>query len=118
MNLDRHRQQLAAKEQEILNLLNRTATSGRQHDRGGSDEGDHGAYTQERESLFTQAHLSTKLLSEVRAALRRIHDGTYGICEVDGGRIPAARLKAVPWARCCVEHELLFDNLSPEDPSG
>lgn len=36
---------------------------------------------------------------EVDEALRRIVAGTYGVCEVTGRRIPAARLKAVPWAR-------------------
>jgi DnaK suppressor protein len=116
MNPSRHRQELAAKEHELLNLLNRTATSGRQHERGGSDEGDHSTFSQEKEALFTQAHLTTKILSEVRAALRRLDDGTYGLCEVDGAGIPEARLEALPWARCCCEHQTLLDNLSPEGP--
>jgi RNA polymerase-binding protein DksA len=38
-------------------------------------------------------------LVEVRAALRRIQDGSYGICEETGQPIPAARLRAVPWTR-------------------
>jgi DnaK suppressor protein len=118
MDLDRHRQQLAAKEDELVNLLNRTATSGRQHQPGGSDEGDQSAFAQEKESLFTQAHLNTKVLGEVRAALRRIDDGTYGLCEMDGAPIPAARLKAVPWARCCIEHQTLLDTLSPGSAGG
>lgn len=36
---------------------------------------------------------------EIEEALKRILDGTYGICELTGKRIPAARLEAVPWAR-------------------
>jgi DnaK suppressor protein len=38
-------------------------------------------------------------LHEVDTALRRIREGTYGICERSGKRIPAARLRAVPWTR-------------------
>jgi RNA polymerase-binding transcription factor DksA len=38
-------------------------------------------------------------LYEVNAALKRILDGTYGICEQTGKRIPQTRLKAIPWTR-------------------
>lgn len=36
---------------------------------------------------------------EIEAALERIRNGTYGVCEVTGLRIPAARLRAMPWTR-------------------
>jgi len=36
---------------------------------------------------------------EVLAAIRRIEQGTYGICEVTGEPIEAERLMAIPWAR-------------------
>ena len=42
-------------------------------------------------------------LYEVEEALARIRNGTYGICEVTGKRIPAERLKALPWTRFTVE---------------
>jgi RNA polymerase-binding protein DksA len=38
-------------------------------------------------------------LQEVDAALGRIEQGTYGICEESGKPIPEERLRAVPWAR-------------------
>jgi RNA polymerase-binding transcription factor DksA len=38
-------------------------------------------------------------LYEIDAALARIREGSYGICEVSGRPIPAARLRAVPWTR-------------------
>ena len=34
-------------------------------------------------------------------AIRRLEQGTYGLCEACGGEIPEARLKAVPFARRC-----------------
>src|SRR5262249_25682154 len=36
-------------------------------------------------------------LAEVDAALKRIADGTYGICANCGKPIPIERLRAVPW---------------------
>jgi DnaK suppressor protein len=42
-------------------------------------------------------------LAEVEAALRRMDDGTYGICEETGEEIPFARLRAEPTTRYTVE---------------
>lgn len=42
--------------------------------------------------------------NEVLAALSRIDAGTYGICEVSGEEIEAARLDADPAARTCKAH--------------
>jgi len=36
--------------------------------------------------------------------LKKIEDGTYGICEVGGEEIPEDRLDANPSARTCIEH--------------
>lgn len=44
-----------------------------------------------------------RLLAEIELSLRRIKTGEYGICGVCGEKIPLARLKAIPWTRCCVE---------------
>jgi len=41
-------------------------------------------------------------LDEVEAALKRLEDGTYGMCEVCGKPIGAARLEAMPAARLCI----------------
>lgn len=43
-------------------------------------------------------------LAQVRAARRRVAEGTYGRCEVCGEEIPAGRLEARPWAVRCVRH--------------
>jgi len=42
--------------------------------------------------------------SEIRAALEKIENGTYGTCEVDGGAIEEDRLEANPAARTCKAH--------------
>lgn len=42
-------------------------------------------------------------LERVNEALRKLEDGTYGICEDCGGRIDRARLEALPQAVYCLE---------------
>ena len=44
-------------------------------------------------------------INEIDKALRRIRDGTYGICEATGTPIPPERLEAVPWTRFAREVE-------------
>ena len=43
-------------------------------------------------------------LNEVKAALQRIEDGKYGICEVSGEPIEKERLEANPSARTSMKH--------------
>jgi len=40
---------------------------------------------------------------EIDAALARIRDGAYGICEITGKQIEAERLAAIPWTRFSAE---------------
>jgi DnaK suppressor protein len=44
-------------------------------------------------------------LGEIEAALRRIEDGSYGICQACGKPIAAERLRALPWARLCIDDQ-------------
>jgi RNA polymerase-binding transcription factor DksA len=48
-------------------------------------------------------------LAEIDAAMRRLEDGTYGICEACGRPIEEERLEAVPWARLCVRDQALLE---------
>lgn len=58
------------------------------------------------EQDFTLGLMSSerKIVAEIVAALKRIQNGTYGVCEGTGRPIPKARLEANPWARYCVEY--------------
>ena len=40
-------------------------------------------------------------LYEIEAAMDRISNGSYGICELTGQPIEAGRLQAIPWTRFC-----------------
>lgn len=41
-------------------------------------------------------------LEEVRRALAKLDDGTFGLCEACGARIDRARLEALPYAKHCL----------------
>jgi DnaK suppressor protein len=43
-------------------------------------------------------------LSDVDTALRKLAEGSYGLCEVCGEPIGEGRLEVRPWAVRCVEH--------------
>lgn len=48
-------------------------------------------------------------LNEIEAAIQRIYNGTYGICEVTGEPIKAERLEAVPFTRFSVEGQKQYE---------
>jgi len=45
----------------------------------------------------------SRLISKIKEALGRIHDGSYGICEKCGEDIPVKRLKARPVTSQCID---------------
>jgi len=47
--------------------------------------------------------LEQKAVEEIDAALQRMREGRYGVCELTGKVIPRQRLEALPWARYTVE---------------
>jgi RNA polymerase-binding transcription factor DksA len=73
----------------------------------GSDNhlGDFGTETFDRELDEGLAESDRRRLAEIDAALQRIQDGSYGRCSVDGKPIPVERLRAVPWATLCIDHQ-------------
>jgi DnaK suppressor protein len=44
-------------------------------------------------------------LRDIDDALRKIEEGSYGVCEVCGEPIGAARLSAIPWAKLCIDDQ-------------
>jgi RNA polymerase-binding protein DksA len=59
--------------------------------------------TVDREIDYTLEENSEELLGEIDAALKRIDNGTYGICEACGKPIGEERLEAIPWTRFCID---------------
>lgn len=44
-----------------------------------------------------------KLITKIKEALKRIDDGTYGVCELCGEEISVKRLEVRPVTTCCIE---------------
>jgi len=65
--------------------------------------GDAASGTLDREIDYTLEENSEQVLAGIDAALKRIEDGTYGICTNCGQSIAAERLEAVPWATLCID---------------
>lgn len=63
-----------------------------------SDQFDH-------DLALAELQVESGLLGEIGAALDRLRNGTYGVCELTGKPIPPERLQAVPWTRFTVEAE-------------
>jgi len=56
-----------------------------------------------------------KIVREIHEALKRIQDGTYGVCEGTGDPIPKVRLKGIPWTRYCLKFaEMVEKGLATE----
>ena len=74
---------------------------------GGTDNhlGDTASATYDRALEAGLEESAQQTLLEIDAALRRIGDGSYGVCEVCGEPIGALRLAAIPWARLCIDDQ-------------
>lgn len=55
----------------------------------------------DRDCALAMLSSAQSALYEIEQALNRIHNDTYGICELTGQPIEPDRLKAVPWTRYC-----------------
>jgi DnaK suppressor protein len=65
--------------------------------------GDVATATFDREMASTLEENSTHVLAEIDAALARMDDGTFGVCQRCGNPIAPDRLEALPWATLCID---------------
>ena len=70
---------------------------------GVGDSGDESNLLSERDVEIDETDLDRKELAQVKRALERIKQGTYGLSEVSGKPIPIERLEAVPFATTLVD---------------
>jgi RNA polymerase-binding transcription factor DksA len=59
----------------------------------------------DRDLVLGLASFGQEGLYEIEAALKRIEDGSYGVCELTGQPISWERLEAIPWTRFSLEAE-------------
>ena len=70
----------------------------------------------ERELAIRNLDREATMLRNVRAALRRIADGSYGVCEHCDEEIKPKRLQAVPWTMYCIRCQEAADRQDFESP--
>lgn len=69
----------------------------------GQHMADAGTDTFDRDFALSMVASEQEALSEIDAAIKRIRDGTYGICEITAKPIAKERLLAVPFTRYSAE---------------
>ena len=71
-------------------------------DGAGDDQADVGTANFERDHEISLARKSNEILQQNEAALQRLEDGTYGVCESCSGPVGKLRLQAFPRATLCM----------------
>lgn len=114
--LERSRQALLDHRREILDLLENDRKAGQEAGVQDVDDiVDRANSSYSREFLFSLTGGESEQLRLIEEALSRIEEGTYGVCQNCGQAIGEPRLKAVPWARYCVDcQEMAEQGLFPD----
>ena len=112
VDTERFRGILQEERQRVLDAINylHEETPGSLEDEteeivGNSDNhlGDTATATLDREIDYSLEENSEHVLRAIDAALQRIEDGTFGICETCGQPISEERLEAIPYATQCID---------------
>ena len=106
---------LERKEAELIGVL-------RQRDgiviEKSADQMDEIQYATERDLAIRNVDRDSALLRQVKAALRRIHDGSFGTCIDCEYAISPKRLAAVPWATRCIQCQEAAERERQESTDG
>lgn len=108
--LGKQRERLLNLKDELLDSMSgvgrdtlRTRAEGSDASGFGMHTGDAGSDAYDRDFALNLLSQERDSLFEIDAALKKIQEGTYGICELSGKPIPHIRLEARPFARYTVE---------------
>lgn len=109
MNIEDFKRRLLAQEQALAVRLEREDArargTGEELVGDVGDVGDASLGSERKEEQLRGAQADWQVLNEVRQALRRIEEGTFGRCVADGGPIDEKRLDAMPWTPYCLKHQ-------------
>jgi RNA polymerase-binding transcription factor len=118
MNLQEYRRRLLDLEADLSSRITRDQQNARaQVSDTPGDVADASVADEAESTAFTDAELDASVLQQVGDALRRIDDGTFGRCVVDGAPIEEKRLEAVPWTPYCLKHQQLLEGASRPKPT-
>jgi DnaK suppressor protein len=106
--LNKYRNLLEAQQAELVDLVqNRDGIAIEMS----SDALDAVQHATERELAIRNLDRESNLLKHTRAALRRIEDGSFGVCLHCEEDISSKRLAAVPWTAFCIQCQEILDRI-------
>jgi DnaK suppressor protein len=82
------------------------------------DSVDQASQSIEKELLFELSDNERGTLDMIEAAIRKIDNGTYGLCEATQKAIGRARLEAIPYARYSIEYQNQLENKETDAEPG
>ena len=112
--LRKFREILEAKQSELALLVRNRDGIAIEKSPDALDEVQHAA---ERELAIRNLDRESHLLRNVRAALRRIDEGNFGVCLHCEEDISPKRLVAVPWTPFCIQCQEIADRNQAGDGS-
>lgn len=102
--LKKLRDQLEEKREDLVESYRRSQETHRQPtDEGLLDLADRATEHYNKEFLYSLSDKDRQILRMVEEALERLDAGTFGECQDCGDEIAERRLKAIPWARLCLD---------------
>ena len=104
--LNKYRNLLETKQAELVPLVRNRDGIAIEKSPDALDEVQHAT---ERELAIRNLDRESNLLRNVRAALRRIEDCSYGVCLHCEEDISPKRLAAVPWTAFCIQCQEIAD---------
>ena len=112
------KKQLLEKREEIIGDINSIAKENMKSIKEASGDlsgysfhmADMASDSYDRELSLNIASGEQEIIYEIDEALKRIKEGKYGKCESCGKKIPVRRLKAVPYAKHCIQCQSKEEN--------
>lgn len=99
-------------EDALSNKLEGSEASG-----SGMHQGDAGSEAYDREFALNMLGKEVDSLKEIQAAIQRVEEGKYGICEMSGEEIPEMRLEALPFAKFTVGCQAKWEEEQKNNPA-
>jgi DnaK suppressor protein len=109
--INKFKQILESKQAELARVLRNREAIAIEKSPDALDEVQHAA---ERELAIRNLDRESGLLRQVRNALHRFEEGTFGICLHCEEEINPKRLAAVPWTQYCIRCQEIADRLASE----
>jgi DnaK suppressor protein len=103
------KEKLRQKALSLTELVQRSDAYSREKDPDILDIADQALESYTRDFIFSKSSGDRQLLLQIRQALARIEDDSFGICVHCEEPIEPRRLEAVPWAQYCLKCQALSE---------